>query len=82
MKKRNAIRLLAVVMVAAMLGGAVLSSCAPAGVNDESTTEELTTTEAPAEEKKGCGSTVGFAGIALVTSVGLAGAVVARKKKD
>ena len=50
MKKRNAIRLLAVVMVAAMLGGAVLSSCAPAGVNDESTTEELTTTEATVED--------------------------------
>jgi hypothetical protein len=46
------------------------------------TTAAPATTEAPAVEEKGCGGTIGLAGVALVTTVGLAGAVVARKKKD
>ena len=41
----EASRLMALLMTLCMLACAVLSGCTPAGVNDESTTEELNTTE-------------------------------------
>ena len=43
---------------------------------------EAPTTEAPEEEKKGCGSTVGVAGIALITALGTCTVFVAKKKED
>ena len=43
---------------------------------------EAPTTEAPAEEEKGCGSTVGVAGIALITALGACTVFAAKKKED
>ena len=44
--------------------------------------EEVTTTEAPAtEEKKGCGGTVGVAGLALVAALGSCALFVEKKRK-
>ena len=48
--------------------------------NDTTTTAAPETT-APVEEKKGCGSSIGLAGIALVATVATVG-VVAKKKED
>ena len=41
---------------------------------------EAPTTEAPEEEEKGCGSTVGVAGIALITALGTCTVFVAKKR--
>ena len=52
----------------------------------EPATEEVTTkapeTTAPVEEKKGCGSSVTVAGLALVAALGTCTVFVAKKKED
>ena len=52
----------------------------------EPATEEVTTkapeTTAPVEEKKGCGSSVSVAGLALVAALGTCTVFVAKKKED
>jgi hypothetical protein len=53
--------------------------------DQETTTQPAQTTAAtakPAEEKKGCGSSIALTGMALVAAVGASAAVVCKKRKD
>jgi hypothetical protein len=46
----------------------------------DTTTTAAPETTAPAEEKKGCGSSIGFASVALIAAVAAAGVAVKRKQ--
>ena len=56
-------------------------SSTPAAPTTDAPTTEAPVTEAPAEEK-GCGGSVGIAGLALVAALGTCTVFVAKKKED